>query len=117
MFAIGDIDPLLVQRFSGFDTPTNVTVRSLLSGGGAGPHQILQSSGVPFRRAAITGILTEEDDVVIFRSYDLAAEQVEFRDGRGTTYSVWVLSLTIEDDTDWWSFSAELIDIGEAAGS
>lgn len=120
LFALGVIDPILVDRFTGFDQPSFVEKVQLLSDGlsANGPHEVLQSSGIPARTAQITGMLTAGDCSLI-RDYDLTKEVVVFLDGNGNPYNVRVLELTTEDFTDWWTFTATLycIDANIAPGS
>lgn len=108
LFSLGDIDPLLVSRFSGFDRDSFVQRVRLLSDGATGPHELLQSSSVPARTAVITGTLTESADCDTFRGYHLSSEELTFTDGNDISYSVRVLELAIEDLTHWWTFSATL---------
>jgi hypothetical protein len=121
LFALGSIDPLLVDAdgFSGFDLPSYIqAVRLLSDGSSLGPHEVLQSSGVPARQATITGVLTAAD-CLFLRRYDQSKEIVTFYDGNGNPYDVRVLALTTKDYTDWWTFSATLycVDEIEAPGS
>lgn len=114
-FSIGAIPWLLVTRegFQGFDRPPFVSRTRLLGDGGTGPHEILQSSGVPARTAEVNGYLTEEADLDLLREYDLTKEPVAFTDGKGETTIVRVLDLTTSDYTDWWSFAATLVALGD----
>jgi hypothetical protein len=110
LFSLGTIDPLLVDSYDGFAKPTFVQRVRLLSSGGDGPHEVIQSSGIPFPTAVIAGTLTESADCAALRDYDLSKELVTFTDGAGATYSVRVLELSIRDETDYWTFGATLID-------
>ncbi len=120
LFALGSIDPLLVDAggFSGFDLPGYIQSVRLLSDGSLGPHEVLQSSGVPARTAPISGTLTAADGA-FFRRYDQSKEVVTFWDGNGNPYNVRVLELATKDYVDWWTFTATLycIDDLTAPGS
>lgn len=113
LFTLGDIDPLLVEPggFQGFDTPSFVERVRLLRGSASdfGPNEVIQSSGVPYPTATISGTLTESADCATFRAYDLTKEEVLFTDGNANVYTVRVLDLAIKDETDWWTFSATII--------
>lgn len=115
LFALGAIDPLLVEGFDGFNKPGFVERVRLLRGSSDdnGPHEVIQSSGVPFPTATITGTLTESADCAAFRDYDLTKALVTFTDGNANTYSVRVLDLSIRDETDWWTFTATIIDTAD----
>ena len=112
LFALGTIDPLLVQRFDGFDLPSFVERVRLISDESPAPHEVLQSSGVPARTASLTGVLREAD-VVTLRGYDETKEVVVFRDGSGNETEVRVLELSTSDFVEWWTFSALLYPVGE----
>lgn len=118
LFALGSIDPLLVTNFSGFDVAPVVQPVRLLSDGGLGPHEVLQSSGIPADTAQLTGTLTE-DDCVFLRRYHRSLEVVTFTDGNGIAYNVRVTDLATEDHVHWWTFTASLYltDDNEAPGS
>lgn len=109
LFALGSIDPLLVDAggFSGFDIPDYLQVTRILSDGSLGPHEVIQSSGVPARQAQISGTLTAEDCLFI-RRYDQSKEIISFYDGNDNVYNVRVLQLDTKDYTGWWTFSATL---------
>lgn len=122
LYALGDIDPILIEAggFSGFDLPSFVTpVRVLSDGTTPGPDEVLQSTGVPSRRAVIKGTLTSSTDCDQLRAYDQTKEVVVFTDGNGNTTNVRVLELTTDDYNDWWTFVAELymVDPTEPPGS
>ncbi len=108
LFALGTIDPLLVSGYDGFDRPSFVSPVRLLSDGDLGPHEVLQSSGVPARTARVTGTLTETDDCDTLRGYHRDVTGVTFTDGNGVDYGVRVIDLSISDFTHWWTFSATL---------
>lgn len=118
LFALGVIDPLLVVDFSGFDIPNYVQPVRILSDGSLGPHEVLQSSGVPARTAQITGML-DASDCAQLRAYDQTKESVTFYDGSMNPYTVRVLDLATKDYVEWWTFTATLycIDDFVAPGS
>ena len=117
-FALGTIDPLLVDRFDGFDLPGRAKSISILPDGtGATTDEVIQSAGTPFRRATITGTITEADDLGAFREYDELMTPITFRDGNGNEDVVMVLELHTSDRTELWTFSATLILSDEPSGS
>ena len=112
LFALGTIDPLYVDRFSGFDLPAFVQRVRLLSDGGVGPDEVLQSSGLPMRTATITGSVFETADLAFLRGYDLTKESITFTDANGNATTVRVLELTVDDFADWWTYAATLVTEG-----
>lgn len=113
MFTLGAIDPFYVEKFGGFNRPRFVSVVNLLGDGGAGPDQVLQSSGIPMRQATVTGWLTKQDDVDTIRGYDDSKEVVAFVDGNGNSTMVVLLELDTIDLTDRWTFTMTLIATGD----
>lgn len=119
LFTLGTIIPLLVDRFDGFDRGAFVQQVRLLSDGDDGPHEVLQSSGVPGRTANMTGLLQTAEEVETMRAYHRYVAPVTLTDGNGVSYSVRVLEASIEDMTHWWTFSALLYctDLDSTLGS
>lgn len=114
MFALGTVDPLLVDKFSGFDLPPRAQLVTLISDGvSPGPDQVVQSSGTPFRTATITGTITEAVDLATLRGYDVTIEEITFVDGSGNETPVRIVGLQVEDLTDWWTFGATIIATGD----
>jgi len=112
LFSLGAIDPLYVGRFTGFDYPSFVEGVRLISDGSDGPHEVIQGSGIPFRRASVTGHATS-DDCDLLRSYDLSKETLNFIDGNGNETQVRVLELTTDDFVHWWSFAMTLVAVSD----
>lgn len=116
LFALGDIDPILVGRYSGFDLPEYTSLTRLLSDGlSDGPHEVLQSSGIPYRQAVITATLTEPEDVASLRAYHLSKEAVLFIDGNGDETTVRVLELSTDDFTGWVTATCTLLALTDTA--
>lgn len=109
LFSLGDINPLLVERFTGFDLPGFVDRVRILGDATYGPHEILQGSGVPFPTATLTGVLTDEADCTLLRAYDLTKTEVMLTDGGGHVKNVRVFDLGIDDFVDYWRFTVTLI--------
>lgn len=109
LFALGQLDPLLVSRFSGFDTDQFIAQVRLLGDGSFGPHEVLQSSGIPAPTAQLAGIVQSTGDRDTLRRYQLSGTELVFRDGNGDETDVRVLSLAIDDYVDWFQFSLTMV--------
>lgn len=114
-FALGTIDPLLVEDFDGFDVPSFKQLVPILSDGTSTQNDVVQS-GAPGRgRASLTGVL-HAADLATVRGYYTASTSVTFRDGNGNEREVIVLEFAAQDFTDWATFTATLVDV-TVAGS
>jgi len=116
MFALGSVDPLLVETFSGFDVPSFKQLVRLLDDGASSLNEVIQS-GAPGRgQAQLTGTITTAADVATLRGYYRDSTAVDFTDGNGNTTEVILLEFAAEDFTDWWTFTATLV-VTTLAGS
>lgn len=113
MFALGDIDPLLVSRFEGFNQPQTATLATLLSDGTSVRDQVLQQGSTALLQADVSGTLQSIDDLTVLRGYNATKESVAFTDGRGDVTIVRVFDLRVTDYTDWWTFAATLVEADE----
>jgi len=116
MFAIGTVDPLLVDNFSGFDRPQYRSLIKLLDDGTSLQNEIVQEGSAPRGQAQLTGTITSSADVATLRGYYHAATTVPFTDGNGNATDVIVFEFAVQDFTDWWEFTATLIE-ATVAGS
>lgn len=113
MFALGSIDPLLDATFDSFVRPNTAQLVSLLGDGSTTDDQVLQQGSSPFRQGSITATITELADYIAIRGYAETHEEVDFRDGNGTEYTVRVLDFDAKDQTGWWDISATLLRVSE----
>lgn len=117
MFALGSIDPLLVETFSGFDRPNTGQLVTLLSDGSASIDTVLQQGARAARQASLTGTITEQADLDALLGYYDSRETVLFIDGRGAGVNVRVFELAHEDFTHWWTFAVTLVESDDLVGS
>lgn len=115
LFRLGAVTPLLVQNFDGFDRPNTAQLVALLGTTTSTGDQVLQQGSTPWLQAGISGTVLSEADVATLRGYYLTREPVRFVDGNGNATDVRVLEFKATDHTDWWEFTAQLLESDVAA--
>lgn len=118
LFALGTIDPLLVQDgLVGFNRAQTGSRIAVLSTGGSELDEVLQQGYSPLSEASFTAILTSEADLLALQGYYATGEPVQFTDGNGNATDVRVWELATTDFTGWWEAQVLLLESDEPVAS
>lgn len=116
MSSLGAIDPIIVNRWSGFDQPETARVTPLLGDGTSTTgNAVIQQTALGYPVANVSGVITDSSDLDLLRGYADNKDTVTFSHG-ADGWAVIVFNLHTErvlvsgDAT--WTFSCTLHDVG-----
>lgn len=112
-FSLAGVDELFVETYDGFDREGFARTIGRLGTGSSSGDTIIQTGALPLRRANLTGVSYDADDVATIRGYSETKAEVDFTDGDGVDYSVVVFDFSAKAFTGRWSWTMTLLAMEE----
>lgn len=112
LLALGAVDPILDDSWSGWDYANNAQRVALLSDGTGAGNEVLQQSGLGYRTAQLK-CFAEEADALVLRGYYEARTLVTFTDYDGSSCSVRVFDFTRQLRGPVWEVNMVLLQYTE----
>lgn len=112
LLALGAVDPILDDSWTGWDYANNAVRVALLSDGTGAGNEVLQQSGLGNRQAQLK-CFAEDADALLLRGYYEGRDLITFTDYDGSTCSVRIFDFARQLKGPVWEVTMTLLQYTE----